>query len=299
MCGITKITKVADLGNTPAKVNRVTGELYISEKHFSRMSPIQRKFVLFHEQGHCLLNTTSEEAADNYAVDELLKRGYPLSEILKSLTRVLTYNSPEHRGRTLIVFNKLREYDYHVNGNTKVLINNTKTKMKTPTINVYDEQYNYTSNAIGAVIGGIMTGVQAVGAIKNVFSGGGGGSGTTNIGLIVVDKYFKENYAGKTLTVAEFQSLASEAASKYNISLAQFKSLLSKHNINVQGQSVAGGGAAGGASALPNSGANSPAKTSNELGIWEEHKTKIIVAIIIILVVAFALWYSKRKGKKS
>jgi hypothetical protein len=136
--GITKIIRVADLGKTPARVNRITGELQISDKHFKKLSPIQRLFVLYHEQGHVTLGTTSEEAADDYAVQELLKRGYPLTEILKGLTRVLTYDNENHHGRTLIVFNKLREYDFNVNGNTKVLTKQQQIKMNTPTIDVYD-----------------------------------------------------------------------------------------------------------------------------------------------------------------
>ena len=292
MKGITKIITVEDLGNTPAKVNRLTGEMYISKRHFSKMPPIYRKFVLFHEEGHVKLNTTSEEAADNYAVDELIKRGYPLSEILKSLTKVLTFNNKEHYGRAMVVFNKLREHDYKVNGNTKVLSQKIQNQMETPAINVYDQQFDYESNAIGAILGaagGIMSGV---GAVTNALGigGGGGGGGSNPVKLAVEEAVRTGTFAANRSKIIQLASTLGVGAAKVDFWAAQ----------------ASGGGSTPEPNpANPASGGFAPAQVAPSQQVpaanksfMQEHKTKIIIAVVVVIVIAVALWwYKNKKGK--
>lgn len=297
MCGITKITKVADLGNTPAKVNRVTGELFISEKHFSQMDPIHRKFVLFHEQGHCLLKTTSEEAADNYAVDELLKRGYPLSEILKSLTRVLSYNNPEHRGRTLIVFNKLREYDYHVNGNPQVLTKKQQKEMKTPVINVYDEQFNYESQWVGAVLGGAQAlkgGIDLYNKYKGMKPSKGnstpsGGAAKPKGNYSVYNGLLNNFHSAPNPST--WQAVA-DYANKFPVGDAVFDDYAAK-NAQDYYNNYKRNNRGGSSTQLVQGGSSTqPADT-----FFEKNKKTIIIVVVIVVVVAVSLWLYKRKKK--
>ena len=86
--GITKITIVDDLGDTPAKVNRRTGEMFGSKKHLSRLPKEQVLFIFLHEKAHVELQTTSEYEADAKAFKEYADLGYSLKASVKALTQV-------------------------------------------------------------------------------------------------------------------------------------------------------------------------------------------------------------------
>jgi hypothetical protein len=115
--GITKITRRADLGRTPASVNRRTGEMFISGRHFSQMSKEHRLFVMLHEMAHVELQTTDEEAADNWAFKKYADLGYSLKAVVKALTGVLDESNPEHYRRMVLQLQRAKAYD---------LLHNTK-----------------------------------------------------------------------------------------------------------------------------------------------------------------------------
>jgi hypothetical protein len=115
--GITAIYEVDDLGTTPARVNRKTGELYINMKKWADLSPEARLFVLLHEAGHVDQNTRNEILADNYAFYAYARAGKPLSKSIQALTRLLNFNNPQHYDRVKAQLNRAFAYDYHVNGN--------------------------------------------------------------------------------------------------------------------------------------------------------------------------------------
>lgn len=119
--GITEIIKVPDLGTTPAVVNRKTGVMYISEKHMKAMPKEHILFVLLHEKAHVELQTTNEDLADAQAFKEYAALGYPLTEAIKALTRVLNDKNPAHFARMYNQLKRAKEYDYRVNGNLNVL----------------------------------------------------------------------------------------------------------------------------------------------------------------------------------
>lgn len=118
--GITQIIKVPDLGNTPARVNRKTGVMYISVKHMQQMPKEHRLFVMLHEMGHMVLQTTDEVAADNWAFNEYARRGHSLNASVKALTSILNDQNPEHHWRMYLQLERAKKYDYEVNHNTKV-----------------------------------------------------------------------------------------------------------------------------------------------------------------------------------
>lgn len=116
--GITKITKVADLGATPARVNRRTGEMFISLKHMRALPEEHRMFVMLHEMAHVVLQTKDEVEADAWAFKEYAKRGYSLKASVKALTSILNDQNPEHNWRMYLQLRRAEKYDYEVNGNT-------------------------------------------------------------------------------------------------------------------------------------------------------------------------------------
>lgn len=109
--GITDIVEVPDLGSTPAAVDRETGIVYVSEKWKNRLSKDQWMFILLHEMGHLELRSTDEEEVDNWAFNEYANRGYSLNQSVKSLTRILNFNNPEHIRRANLQLARAEAFD--------------------------------------------------------------------------------------------------------------------------------------------------------------------------------------------
>lgn len=169
MSNVKAVIEVPYLMGTPARANHVTGVIEISKAHFKNMPETYKQFVIEHEKGHLKLNTRNEFAADEYAMNKLLKKGYPLTEILQSLTRVLSHKDPQHYGRTLRLFNNLRNYDYFVNNNKKVLTHFKNKTMNLPdqSFDIYSEAFNPHSDFLGG-LGGVL------GNVLGAVTGGGG-----------------------------------------------------------------------------------------------------------------------------
>ena len=117
---ITKITKVPDLGGTPARVNRRTGEMYISMKHMQALPKEHRLFIMLHEMGHVVLQSTDEARVDDWAFKQYADMGYSLKASVKALTRVLNDENPEHAWRMYLQLERAKEYDRENNGNTNI-----------------------------------------------------------------------------------------------------------------------------------------------------------------------------------
>ncbi len=115
-----KIITVPFIKGTPARVNRNTGDIYISAWHFKQINPVYQKFILYHEMAHFLFKTKSENMADEFAMMKMIKEGYSLKDIVKSITHVLS-QTRAHHGRKLNILNHIRIYDYLYNNNQKAL----------------------------------------------------------------------------------------------------------------------------------------------------------------------------------
>lgn len=83
------------LGQCPAAVYMDTGDIEVNTSVWDSYTPFQRQFILLHEQGHYLLNTDSEEAADRYALHQLYAR-YPQS-LKQSLGTLARLRIPDSR----------------------------------------------------------------------------------------------------------------------------------------------------------------------------------------------------------
>jgi|GEM_PF-2369850 len=108
---ISEVVEVPDLGDTPAAVNRKTGVVYINARLKGQLTKDQWFFILLHEQGHLVLQTTDEKAVDAWAFDEYVKRGYKLSESVYALTKVLNFSTPEHFERAENQLKRAQQYD--------------------------------------------------------------------------------------------------------------------------------------------------------------------------------------------
>ncbi len=59
------------LGLCPAAVYMDSGDIEINLSVWGSYTPFQQRFILYHEMGHYLLQTSSEERADRYALHRL------------------------------------------------------------------------------------------------------------------------------------------------------------------------------------------------------------------------------------
>lgn len=144
MTQLNGILEVEKLNGTPARADHRNGIILLSKSHFDKIkNPIFKEFIIAHEEGHLVLNTKNEEQADDYAMKKLLKKGYPLSKILGSLTQVLQYDKIGHYGRTNRLFDKLFLYDLIQNKNQNLLNNLNLINMETPIDleNIYTQSY--------------------------------------------------------------------------------------------------------------------------------------------------------------
>lgn len=115
--GITSIEYVRNIGSTPARVNRKTGHLQINMDVFPRLKDEHKAFVLLHEEGHVVLDSSDEMAVDEYAFKKYAALGYSLTESVKALTQVLNSKSPEHTKRAYLQLQRALEYDNKNNKN--------------------------------------------------------------------------------------------------------------------------------------------------------------------------------------
>ena len=68
----TSVTYNSDLKHTPARVNRLTGELQLNPATWPHLPASYRKFILLHEAGHIIHNTPDEAAVNQFAIMQYL-----------------------------------------------------------------------------------------------------------------------------------------------------------------------------------------------------------------------------------
>lgn len=110
---INSIEFLKDFGNnnSPARVNRLTGHMQINQNRWKKIKPEHRFFILLHEKAHVVLNTSDEKKVDELAFKWYIKAGYPLTEALKALTRVLHSDSKENAERKWLQFQRCNQLD--------------------------------------------------------------------------------------------------------------------------------------------------------------------------------------------
>lgn len=115
------ITHVPHLAGskTPARCNRRTGQIWINDSVWPGIDPAHRVFILLHEYGHIMLNSSDELEVDAFASDLYVKMGYSLTESVKALSRVLTGANPQHIDRVESQLNRVKAIDILHNSKQK------------------------------------------------------------------------------------------------------------------------------------------------------------------------------------
>lgn len=104
---------VDDLGITPARVNRETGEILLNRKVWNKLPSGFRSFILAHEEGHYVLQTTDELKADEYAFNKLAGSfKNSLKTCVETLADVLPFTTDEHSLRLLQIYLLGLKHDY-------------------------------------------------------------------------------------------------------------------------------------------------------------------------------------------
>jgi hypothetical protein len=116
--GVTSVLYLRGIGSTPARTNRRTGELHINMDVWPRLIKEHKIFVLKHEEGHIVLNTSNELEVDNYASDWYISNGYSLTQSVKALTEVLNENNDSHIQRATMQLKRAAKHDYFNNKNS-------------------------------------------------------------------------------------------------------------------------------------------------------------------------------------
>jgi|GEM_PF-1148576 len=123
MFKITKIVPVSNLGNTPARVHRPTGTVFINNNIWNELSLPEQKIILLHEEGHYVLQTKNEKEADYYAFKHYAgTEPYSLKNTLLTLYNNLDINNnPAHLQRFNSLLKIVLWYDFSNYGNKKAL----------------------------------------------------------------------------------------------------------------------------------------------------------------------------------
>jgi len=131
-----KVTKIIPVRGLPVKARLIkpTGVVLINADIWHDLELPARKFILLHEEGHYVLETSNEIEADTYAFENyVFSEPYSLKKVLKTISETLDIqNNPLHRERFNNIVEKVLQYDYKITRNNKILefmkISNIKTK---------------------------------------------------------------------------------------------------------------------------------------------------------------------------
>jgi hypothetical protein len=101
------------LGGSVAGVNRETGVMYINKPLVDSMQLSKEVllFIMLHEMGHMVLQTSDEVAVDEWAHKEYLKRGYSLKQSVYALTQILRFSKDEDYIRANLQLQRAKQYD--------------------------------------------------------------------------------------------------------------------------------------------------------------------------------------------
>lgn len=104
--------------NSPARVYRDEGVIEINLNRWRQLPKSHRDYILAHEEGHYVLDTGDELAADQYAFEKLAgKMPGSLRNTVHALIDVLPGQTPEQHRRMDAAVKRALKYDARHNGN--------------------------------------------------------------------------------------------------------------------------------------------------------------------------------------
>lgn len=95
-----KLVPAFGLDGSPAAV--IIGDcrkVYINPTQWLGLGYGERKFILAHEQAHCLHGIESESDADSYALDQIREMGIGLHHAKNAIKKTLDLSNPSHKKR--------------------------------------------------------------------------------------------------------------------------------------------------------------------------------------------------------
>jgi hypothetical protein len=101
---------------TPARTNRVSGRIQVSQSEFKGYTIPVRLVVLFHERYHFQIPTRLEKPADLHGIRLYLDLGFPRTEAVYATTKIFL-SHPEtvgvvHRNRVRDVIRFINDYSF-------------------------------------------------------------------------------------------------------------------------------------------------------------------------------------------
>ena len=121
----------------PAKCNIKTGVITLNDSVWNKLTPIEQRYWLAHEEGHIRTHGGSEVEADTYAFKKVAgSQPYSLRDIRRSMHKVIATNPNAPEAQDRLEFNKLLSLNLAANRGSqsaKQLLTKIPNKMTTPT----------------------------------------------------------------------------------------------------------------------------------------------------------------------
>lgn len=123
-CKLQEPKTASGLGSTPARVNRLTGAVFLNAETWHKLSESAQKFILAHEEGHFCKQTRSEFQADKYAFNKIAgKENKSLRKILHTINTTLEPElNEEHNKRVKAITRQILLMDFMEFGNKKAYL---------------------------------------------------------------------------------------------------------------------------------------------------------------------------------
>lgn len=101
-----------EMEGTPCACDREEKIIYINHDLYDNLTLFQKKFWIWHEKGHIILDTPDEIRADNYAFDHLAGTEYrSLKQMIEAAETLLDDGSKYHQERIDNLYRRALEWD--------------------------------------------------------------------------------------------------------------------------------------------------------------------------------------------
>lgn len=101
-----------EMADTPCAADRSTHTIYINPILYNKLSIFEKKFWLWHEKGHIILNTPDEIKADTFAFHKLAGTEYrSMKQMIEAAENLLDPNCKYHQERIDNLYKLAIEYD--------------------------------------------------------------------------------------------------------------------------------------------------------------------------------------------
>lgn len=101
-----------EMQGTPLACDRSTATIYINPPLYSKLTLFERKFWIWHEKGHIILDTSDEFRADEFAFNKMAGTEWQsLKQMLGAMEKIFDKNNPYHRDRLEHLYKLALEWD--------------------------------------------------------------------------------------------------------------------------------------------------------------------------------------------